>query len=271
MAGTTTARRVWYAGDEWVSHYCSIVDVSQPRTWTNLGTAAIWGLYERAFMPLIERVWVVSQFEERAMRRWAGATRVDTLANGVDADYYAPQPVAERKHAAVFWGRLDFSPNLQALSWFCHDVWPRLRERFPDASFTIIGFGAGEEARTLAAVPGVTLLADLPDLRAAVAANGVVVMPFRSGGGIKNKVLEAAGMAKAIVCTPLACSGLRGTPPVITATRPQEWADALTRIWTDVSAQRQLGLDARRWVLAEHSWRRTAADAIASLADAPAL
>jgi glycosyltransferase involved in cell wall biosynthesis len=265
MAATEGVRRVWYAGDEWVSHYCSVAKVLQPETWVNLRTAAIWGLYERAFMPLMERVWVVSPSEERAMRRWAGAARVDAIANGVDADYYAPQPVTERERAAVFWGRLDFSPNLQALQWFCRSVWPLLRERFPDASFRIIGFGAGDDARVLAQVPGVVLCPDLPDLRREVAEHGVVVLPFRSGGGIKNKLLEAAGMAKAIVCTPLACNGLRGRPPVLAVSAAQEWVDALARLWSNPVERRKLGIDAREWVLREHSWRRTASDAIASL------
>lgn len=265
MAATDTARRVWYAGDEWVSHYCSIAKMWQPETWVNLRTAAIWGLYERAFIPLMDRVWVVSPSEAHAMRRWAGAARVDALANGVDADYYVPQQVTERERAAVFWGRLDFSPNLQALQWFCHRVWPSLRERFPDASFRIIGFGAGDDARALAQTPGVVLCPDLPDLRAAVAEHGVVVLPFRSGGGIKNKLLEAAGMAKAVVCTPLACNGLRGQPPVIAVSAAEEWIDALARLWSNPAEQRKLGMDAREWVLREHSWQRTATDAIASL------
>ena len=38
---------------------------------------------------------------------------------------------------------------------------------------------------------------DLPDIRSEVARRQVVVLPFVSGGGIKNKFLEAAAMGKA--------------------------------------------------------------------------
>lgn len=262
---SSRARKVWYAGDEWVTHYWSLVKIPRPGTWHNLRTAVIWGAYQRAFVPMLERIWVVAPAEARAMRRWAGATNVDVLSNGVDADYFAPQPVAEQHRTAVFWGRLDFIPNLQALQWFCETVWPELRARFPDATFRIIGFHAGSEAQRLATVPGVSLSPDLPDLRSAVCSHGVVVMPFQSGGGIKNKMLEAAGMARPIVCTPRACQGLRTAPPVMMADRSNEWIEAITHLWTNASARERLGADARAWAIREHSWQRTAADAVNSL------
>jgi glycosyltransferase involved in cell wall biosynthesis len=264
------ARRVWYAGDEWVSHYCSLASLARPKTWTHLRTAAIWGLYQRAFVPSLDRVWLVSEREARAMRRWAGAVHADALANGLDAEYYAPQHVAEREHAAVFWGRLDFSPNLQALQWFCSDVWPTLRSRFPDALFRVIGFSPGTDAAALARIPGVVLSENLRDLRGAVSECGVAVMPFQSGGGVKNKLLEAAGMARAIVCTPLASGGLRGRPPLVLASKPEEWVEALSRLWTDADERKRLASEARKWVVAEHSWQRTAADALASLGSSTA-
>jgi len=259
------ARKVWYAGDEWVTHYRSLVKIANPATWRNLRTATIWGIYQRAFVSILDRIWVVAPAEARAMRRWAGAANVDVVSNGVDADYFAPQPVADRERAAVFWGRLDFVPNLQALGWFCETVWPALRARFSDATFRIIGFHAGPEARAFAKLPGVSLSPDLADLRSTVCGHGVVVMPFQSGGGIKNKMLEAASMARPIVCTPLACQGLRTAPPVIAAERPDDWIEALTSLWTDAAIRQRLSREARAWAVREHSWQRTAADAVKSL------
>ncbi len=265
LVGSGAHRPVWYVADEWVSHYGSLARLTQPKTWGHLGTAAIWGLYQRAFVQSLDRIWVVTDRDALAMQRWAGAPRVDALPNGVDAEYYVPQPVVERPRTAVFWGRLDFSPNLQALEWFCTAIWPALRARHADAEFRIIGFCAGNQARTLARLPGVVLSPDLPDLRAAVCEHAVVVMPFQSGGGIKNKLLEGASLGRAIVCTPFACRGLRGTPAVVVASRAQEWTDAISHLWANADARQQLGAEARAWVLREHSWKRTAEDAAASL------
>src|SRR5436190_11477715 len=261
----TAAPRVWYAGDEWVSHYSSLVKARDITTWRNLATAAIWGMYQRAFARDLDRIWVVSDQERSQMRRWAGVTHVDCLPNGVDVDYFSPRPLPIRPDSAVFWGRLDFAPNLQALKWFCASVWPELRRRHPNAEFRIIGSNPGDVAAQLSDVPGVVLTADVEDLRPAVGEYGVVVMPFHSGGGIKNKLLEAASMGKAVVSTPMACSGLRGDPALVVVTSGTEWIEAISLLWRDAARRDDFGRRARAWVVREHQWERTAQDALHTL------
>jgi polysaccharide biosynthesis protein PslH len=95
----------------------------------------------------------------------------------------------------------------------------------------------------------------------------VVVLPFVSGGGIKNKVLEAASLGKAVVCTPRACNGLRaGTPlPFAIASRPGQWVREIVSLWRDAARRNHLGTEARRWVLEHHNWAVTASDAVAGI------
>src|SRR4029453_3097126 len=193
MAAISDIPRVWYTGDEWVSHYSSLCKLRDVRTWKQLSAAAIWGVYERVFAPTLERIWVVSGEEQRQMRRWAGANHVDVLQNGVDAEYFAPAGLEERPNTTAFWGRLDFAPNLQGLQWFCETIWPALRRDFPGAQFQIIGFHPGEEANRLARVPGVVLTPNLKDLRATVSEQAVGGRPLPSGGGGKKSVREGAG------------------------------------------------------------------------------
>lgn len=262
----TSAARIWYVGDEWVSHYSSLAKPTRPNTWAHLKTAAVWGLYERTFARSLDRIWVVSDREARHMRRWAATDRVDALPNGVDADYFVPMALPEQPRTAIFWGRLDFAPNLQALQWFCREVWPELHRRYPDSALRIIGFNAGDEARALAQGAGVTLSPDLADVRGVVSEHAVAVMPFNSGGGVKNKLLEAASMGKAVVCSPLSCNGLRGDPPlVVTEFSGGAWVAAISRLWEDAGARVRLGEQAREWAVREHSWTRTAEDAVHAL------
>ncbi|MEO7275687.1 MAG: glycosyltransferase family 4 protein [Vicinamibacterales bacterium] len=274
LAGIEGAVRVWYAADEWVWHHLSLVQARVPATYTHVKAAALKGLYERAYAPLVDRAWVVSETERRAMRWLAGVRHVDVFPNGVDADHFAPiAGPAPVPHTAVFWGRLDFEPNIQGLQWFCDRIWPAVRRAVPDARFTILGFKPMAEAEALGRLPGVELIANLPDLRAEVQRRGIVVLPFVSGGGIKNKLLEAAAMALPVVCTPRALNGLRSPSPdgLITATDPQQWVEALTRFWNDPDARARAGAAARAWVVEQHSWAAGARSAMAGLASEPGL
>jgi glycosyltransferase involved in cell wall biosynthesis len=258
------AVRVWYAADEWIIHHLSLCRARDGRQLDNLRAAAIKGLYERVYARDLDRAWVVSETEARAMRWLAGVRHVDIVPNGVDSDFFVPQAGPEAPRSAVFWGRLDFEPNIQGLQWFCKNVWPVVTHEFPDATFTVIGFNPTAPVKALAGVGGVTIQADVPDLRAMVGRQAVVVLPFVSGGGIKNKLLEAASMAKAIVASPRATSGLQlgSANPLRVARSPDEWRAALSSLWTNDVTRAELGQAARTWVRAEHTWTAAASRAV---------
>jgi glycosyltransferase involved in cell wall biosynthesis len=248
-------------------HHMSQIRIGDPQLRENLRDAFVKGLYERAHRRVIDRVWVVSTHERRAMRWLAGMRKVDVIPNGVDADYFQPGPEVPERDTAVFWGRLDFGPNVQALQWFCREVWPSVRRSRPHARFTIIGFQPGPEVRELATLAGVTLIGDLPDLRSTVRSNAVVVLPFVSGGGIKNKLLEAAALGRPIVCTPAAMRGVRAAAdaPFSIAENAGTVARALLETWSDPTGQHKMGSAAREWALTHHTWTASAREAIASL------
>lgn len=266
--------RVWYAADEWVWHHLTLLRAHRPDTWPHLRAAAVKGVYERAFAPITDRAWVVSREERQAMRWFAGIPQVDIVPNGVDADHYAPTreranpdssiPSSPIPNSAVFWGRLDFEPNIQALTWFCERVWPALRAKVSDARLTIIGFNPLAQVRALAATPGVELKSNLPDLRAEVQRHAVAVLPFISGGGIKNKLLEAAALGMPIVCSPRATTGLESPPDAAlhVARTPDDWVRHLTALWADTGRQAASGDAARTWVTERHSWRQAAETAL---------
>lgn len=261
--------RVWYAADEWVWHHLSQVRFCDRPSWKNLREAVVKGLYERAFAPAIDRAWVVSDVERRAIRWLAGVNAVDTLPNGVDASFFSPVDAKEINHSAVFWGRLDFGPNIQALQWFCRRVWPAVVHEVPHARFTIIGFNPSPAVRELARGGGITLRPNLSDLRAEVGSHAVVVLPFVSGGGIKNKLLEAASLAKPIICSRRGAVGVlaNGSRPWIQADRPDQWSRAIVGLWNDRVERRRLGEEARRWVMENHTWTAAAHGAIEGLKD----
>jgi glycosyltransferase involved in cell wall biosynthesis len=250
--------------DEWVYHHLTLVRPFVPATWGHLKSAAIKGVYERAYSPLVDRAWAVSDTDQRAGRWLAGFRHVDLLPNGVDTDFYRPldEPVTPR--TAVFWGRLDFEPNSDALVWFFTHVWPDVLREVPDARFTIIGYEPTPLVRSLADKPGVTLLPNVDDLRATVCRHALVALPMISGGGIKNKLLEGAAMGRPIVCTPRAAMDQRsgGHLPFLQARQPSEWVSGLVSLWNDEARRNELGRQSREWVREYYSWAAPARNAL---------
>ena len=265
LGAVDRALRIWYAADEWLWHHSSLVRLSDPSTWHELHVGLTKALYERAYASMVDRAWVVTEGDRRAMRLVAGMRNVDIIENGVDASFYSPAGTAGSGRDAVFWGRLDFGPNIQAIEWFVARVWPLVRAQRPEARFTIIGFSPTPQITRLAGGDGIELIADSPDIRPIVASRSVVVLPFVSGGGVKNKLLEAAAMGKPIVASPRATIGLRGNPPLAVVDTPQRWVAAILRFWDDANARRAAGCSLRNWVVEHHTWDAAARVALGNM------
>jgi glycosyltransferase involved in cell wall biosynthesis len=267
VAEVRNCSRIWYAADEWLWHHISQVKLLKPTSWAELKTGLIKALYERAYGSLLDRIWVVTDIDSLVMRCVSGVRNIDVVPNGVDSTYFRIVDAPQRPKTCTFWGRLDFGPNVQALQWFCSRVWPQIRATHPDAAFTIYGFKPTAEILCLSGRDGIQMIPDLPDLRESIATHQAVVFPFVSGGGIKNKFLEAAAMGKAIVCSKAATAGLRCVEEcgASVVRHPREWVQALTRLWANPDARTAAGLAARHWAVSRHDWSASAKAAAGGL------
>ena len=77
------------------------------------------------------------------MQRWP-ASNMSMSFLTVSTPNISRRRTSRQPRSAVFWGRLDFGPNLQAIDWFCHRIWPEFGT-VPSALLTIMGFNAEPE------------------------------------------------------------------------------------------------------------------------------
>jgi glycosyltransferase involved in cell wall biosynthesis len=258
LNGVKVPVRVWYPADDPAWHHLTRVNPFKPRTWGELLKAALNVVYERAFRACYDRVWVVSPADRTAVRLFAGCRDVDLMPNGVDSQYYKSVGEADIPASCAFWGRLDFDPNVDALDWFITRIWPAVVKRTPTARLAVFGFNPRPRVKELAGKPGVELHQDINDLRPEVTRRQIAILPFVTGGGIKNKLLEAAALGMPIVCTQWALSGTKGKAAVQVCRSPREWAESLARLWSNPIARQALGAAARQWVTEHHTWEAVA-------------
>lgn len=185
---------------------------------------------------------------------------VEPLCNGVDADYFAPDPARASPFAAdeqpiVFTGAMDYWPNVDAVCWFAADILPRLRERHPALRFHIVGRNPAPAVRALAG-PAVNVTGTVPDVRPWLQHAAVVVAPLRLARGIQNKVLEAMAMARPVVAASACADALRAAPgrELLTAHDEAGFADQVAALLADAPRAAAIGAAARDCVLREYSW-----------------
>ncbi len=258
----TNACTIWYAADELVSHQLSCL-LREPWRGTahRLRSAALFGLIERMFVPGIDAAVGVSEAERFRLRWIAGARRAVAIPNGVDLKTFHPNDGDVTPQTVAFWGRLDFAPNIEAVRWFAQRVWPVLAGSSPGARWRIVGKNPSASVLKLGSMPGVELCPNVKDVRCFVRDAAVAIMPMRCGGGVKNKLLEAAAMGLPIVATPRALCGLDmegAKPPMLVCRGRNAWVRAIAGLWADPSLGTDLGRRARSWVSSHHRWPRAA-------------
>ena len=98
----------------------------------------------------------------------------------------------------TFVGSLEFPPNIDGITFFAREVWPLIRRRGGGRRLLVVGRRPVAEVRSLTEIDGVELHPDVPDVRPYVREASVVIVPTRKGGGLKNKILEACAMRRAV-------------------------------------------------------------------------
>lgn len=196
--------------------------------------------------PLEQRI-----FQERIPGRPSLVVR-----NGVDLDSFRPAPeLAEPRHL-IFVGVMDYYPNVEGCLWFCRDVLPRLRERFPDVRLSIVGAHPTQEVRRLGEIPGVTVTGFVEDTRDWLRRASVSIAPLRIARGIQNKVLEALAMGLPVVGTTSATQGVEGQAgrDFLVADDADAQVEALAGLLAEPERARELGRRGRAFVEETYDW-----------------
>lgn len=213
--------------------------------------------YERRLVNSMDHSFVCTQAELADFTRLIGDARVSALPNGVDVDYYRPNPdVQVDPLELVFTGVMDYQPNIDAVSWLCREILPRVRQRMPSVRFTICGSRPTPAVTGLAAIEGVIVTGQVPDVRPYLARAAVAVAPLRIARGVQNKVLEAMAMGLPVVATPAAFSGIEADAgsDLLVAGDSVQFAESVCRLLGDEPMRRAIGLAARRRVEQCYSW-----------------
>jgi O-antigen biosynthesis protein len=148
----------------------------------------------------------------------------------------------EETRDLLFVGGFGHPPNLQAVRFFASEVTPLLREGLPEVALEVVGSQPPPDLIRMSG-PNLRVVGQLPDLQPAFDRARIFVAPLLAGAGMKGKVLEAMAQGAAMVLSPVAAEGtglVDGTDCLI-ADKPQAWAEAVTRLYTDADLWRRLG------------------------------
>lgn len=211
---------------------------------------------------------VASPVDKRCLDGLTGVPeRTHSLLNGLSI-----APPAHRSAKVptrlIFTGNMNFPPNHEAAVWFIDEVLPLIRRSRPDMTFVVAGRNPLPDLVARAG-PSVHVLGDVPDIPSEIARSALYVAPLISGGGFKNKVIEAISCGTFVVSTTRGVEFLDGPlrDLLLVADSPAAFAQQVLRFLQDPEpfAARLPTLQAR--ITSDYTWSHRAEQLLAWVPD----
>ena len=162
------------------------------------------------------------------------------------------QKVAYSNSTLCFIGSFNWRPNSEGMIWFIKDIFPRIKEHFPEITINIAGIES-EKIKELKSLEGVNLIGFVKNSNDFLLQNGIFIAPLLSGSGIKMKVLEALSLGLPCVLTEIAAEGLDLPPSIKISKTADDFTTDLLQLIKNESDRKQRGEDSYSFVATEFS------------------
>lgn len=181
--------------------------------------------------------------------------KIHVIPNGVDSAFFQKQDVHEEARTIVFAGLMSYYPNNHGILYFLDEIFPLILHKVPDAKVYVVGAEPPKKIQRRVS-DNIIVTGYVKDVKPYFARGQVFIIPLKIGGGIRGKALEAMAMRRPIVSTTLGCEGinLHHDDSALFADTPQDFADAVIRMFNEPALRARLTEKAFRNVVEGYSW-----------------
>ncbi len=191
-----------------------------------------WYFYEKKYLPRFDYVFAISETDKKKFIKMGVSPKKIS---------FLPIPVLpkslfkfnhERKNI-LFVGLMSWKPNEDGFWWFYKEVFPKVKKKISGVTFVAIGDHPSAQMKRLQLEDKqVKVLGYVKDLTPYFREASVFIVPIRSGGGIRVKILDTLARGVPIVSTTLGKEGIgvKNGEELLVADEPQHFAQAVVRI-----------------------------------------
>lgn len=206
-----------------------------------------------AFLSREELANVSDRYSNLADRAWHSPVGVEM---GKFEDLPRPAAFDGSANRIVFTGTMRYPPNVEAVTWFANEVFPRVREVVPDAEFFIVGKSPTPTVEDLGERPGISVTGLVDETATFISHADVSVVPLLEGTGVQVKLVEALAAGSPTVATPVSISGtsvVDGEHALVRDT-PSSFAQAVIDVLRYDTDAAELGRRARNLAESTYAW-----------------
>ena len=217
--------------------------------------------YEKQYCHKFAAVIVANQTEQKILKNLKLEVPITLIPNGLNLSVFPKRPSNQSGHRITFVGTMDKPANIDAARFFSLDVFPKIRQRYPDATLDIVGSRPVPEVLELNELSGVNVTGQVPSIIDYLHNTTVSVIPIRKSIGTKMRTLEALATGTPLVASDYGLEGLSvdspGTPlGAMRANDVDEYVYAVGRLFQDEKLREKLSNNGRALIENEYAWEQ---------------
>jgi len=211
--------------------------------------------WEPRYAERFDRSTTVSEIDRNLLLKANPRLQVDVIPNGVDTLVYQPLPAENASPTLLFIGNMGYPPCVDAVLYFCRDIFPRIRRMIGAVDLWIVGRDPRPEVVQLSG-DGVHITGRVDDVIPYYRQSAVCVVPLRAGGGTRLKILEAMALGRPVVSTTIGSEGLDVVDGehLLVADTPEQFAERTVGLLSDQVLYRRIASSARQLVVSRYDW-----------------
>lgn len=156
----------------------------------------------------------------------------------------------EFNNCIVFIGKMNYEPNVVAVTYFAELVFPNLLKCFSHLEFIIVGAHPNLRVQKLAEKNRVIVTGYVDSIEPYLRKATIVIAPMLTGAGIQNKIIQAMSYGCCVVTTPIGAEGLSICDGEIAIVEGEEnMQRTILSLLNDVEKRREMGKKARKYVI----------------------
>jgi glycosyltransferase involved in cell wall biosynthesis len=194
--------------------------------------------------------------QDRELLPFEQRKRVVIIPNGVDTNFFAPDPTAIKKYDLAFVGNMGYKPNVEAAKYLVEQIMPLVWQTRPSTSLLIAGARPTNEVQRLEN-QHVTISGWIDDIRNAYRETNLLVAPLFTGSGQQNKILESMAMGVPCITTTLVNNAIGAAPykEVLIADDAAAFAKIIVETLAQKNLQIAIAENALVFVRKQFSWQ----------------
>jgi glycosyltransferase involved in cell wall biosynthesis len=206
---------------------------------------------------------VTSELDRQELLARQSGSNIRVIPNGVDTASYAKSnsnmqkdgDSTQARSSILFVGSMDYHANIDAVSWFTREIWPEIARSNPELHFTIVGRNPPAQVRALAD-NRIHVTGTVDDVRRFYSSALMAVVPLRSGGGTRLKILEAMAAGTPVISTRLGAEGLvvEHNKDILLADDGPEFLTAVNQLLSSEETHKRITQSARTLVGGVYDW-----------------